>query len=157
MIREKVERTCSRLLEVQKGGNPIDLQLFFSCMTTDVITEYAFPRCFDLLSSRHLCPAWRNTFAKCLRNIQWLKHFPYLWDVLRSSPGRILARLSPDLKVTQDWESGNKKLIMDIVNSYDPLSVKKEGPHGTIFTSSSLAIYHRKRRVITVSDRRGLR
>lgn len=133
MIREKIEKTCSRLSEVKATGSPIDLRLLFSCMTTDVITEYAFPHCFDLLSTPDLCPAWRNTFAKGLRNIQWLKHLPFLWSVLRSIPGGMLVRLSPDMKVTQDWETGNKKVIRDIVDSYDTSSVKKEGSHRTIF------------------------
>ncbi|KAL9622284.1 MAG: hypothetical protein Q9160_003295 [Pyrenula sp. 1 TL-2023] len=133
MIREKVEKTCFRLSEVKTTRTPVDLRLLFSCMTTDVITEYAFPRCFDLLSTPDLCPAWRNTFAKGLRNIQWLKHFPFLWDVLRSRLGGMLARLSPDMRITQDWETGNQKLIKDIVKSYDPSSMKKEGSHPTIF------------------------
>ena len=132
MIREKVERTCSRLSNAKATQTVIDLRLLFSCMTTDIVTEYAFPHCFELLSTPDLSPAWRNTFAEGLRNFQWFKHFPFLWNVLRSIPDDLLVKLSPEMKVTQEWENGNKKLVKEIVDSYDP-SAKRDRSHLTIF------------------------
>ena len=126
MIREKVEKTCARLQECKKIGTPLDLRLLFSCMTTDIITDYAFPHCFNLLDTPDLSPAWRNTFAEGLRNFQWFKHFPSLWKVLRAIPDDILLKLSPEMKVTQDWENGNKKLVKEIVDSYDPYNKRTD-------------------------------
>ncbi|KAF7509483.1 hypothetical protein GJ744_008046 [Endocarpon pusillum] len=132
MLQEKVERVCIRLTEAQRSGQPIDLRLLFSCMTTDIITEYAFPNCFDLLSTPDLSPAWRNTFSQGLRNFHWFKHYPFLWRVLRSIPDKLLLRLSPEMKITQDWERGNQKLVRDIINSHDP-NQKPSERHPTIF------------------------
>jgi hypothetical protein len=120
MLREKVEKVCIRLTEVQKSEQPMDLRLLFSCMTTDIITEYAFPHYFNLLSTPDLSPAWRNTFSEGLRNFRWFKHYPSLWRVLWSIPDKLLIRLSPEMKVTLDWERGNQKLVREIVDSYDP-------------------------------------
>ena len=131
MIRGKVEKTCSRLEEFKRSAQPVDLRLLFSCMTTDIITDYAFPQCFNLLDTVDLSPAWRNTFAEGLRNFQWFKHFPSLWKVLRSIPEDLLVKLSPEMKVTLDWENGNKKLVKGIVNSYDPYDRRTD--HPTIF------------------------
>jgi len=74
----KVNKTCERLQEVKESGSQIDLRLLFSCMTTDIITSYAFRNCFDLLSTPDLSPSWRKTFTEGLRNFQWFKHFPSL-------------------------------------------------------------------------------
>lgn len=131
MITEKVEKTCSRLEEHKKSQSPIDLRLLFSCMTTDIITAYVFPHCFDLLSTSDLSPAWRNTFTEGLRNFQWFKHFPGLWFVLRSIPDKVLLKMSPEMAVTQKWERNNQKLVKDIVDNYAPDA--KHSDHPTIF------------------------
>lgn len=131
MILDKVEKTSSRLDQFKKSQIPVDLRLLFSCMTTDIITEYAFPHCFNLLDTPDLAPAWRNTFAEGLRNFQWFKHYPVLWKFLRSIPDHVLLKLSPEMKVTQDWERGNQKLVKDIVDSYNPH--EKRAGHPTIF------------------------
>lgn len=132
MLQEKVEKVCSRLTGFEKSKQPVDLRLLFSCMTTDVITEYAFPHCFDLLSTPDLSPAWRDTFANGLRNYHWFKHFPSLWIVLRSIPHPILKWLSPGMTITLEWERGNQKLVKGIVDSYDPTEKPAES-HPTIF------------------------
>ena len=131
-LREKVFKVCERLAGFQKSKQPIDLRLLFSCMTTDIVSEYAFPHCFDLLSTDDLSPAWRKTFAEGLRNFQWFKHYPFLWHVLRSIPYHVLTTLSPEMKITLDWERGNQALVRDIVNSHDP-NKKPSETHPTIF------------------------
>lgn len=130
-LQRIVIKVCSRLSEFENSKQPVDLRLLFSCMTTDIITEYAFPHCFNLLSTPDLSPAWRNTFAEGLRNFHVFKHAPFLWHILRSIPPNILTRLNPQMKVTLDWETGNKKLVRDIIESYDPADKRAE--HPTIF------------------------
>lgn len=132
MLKDKVDKVCTRLTEFQKIKQPIDLRLLFSCMTTDIITEYAFPHCFDLLSSPDLAPEWRETFASGLRNFQWFKHYPFLWQVIRSIPDKAMTWLSPDMKITIDWERGNQKLVREIVDSHDPHQKPSE-KYPTIF------------------------
>jgi cytochrome P450 len=128
---EKVEKTCSRLQQFKDRKTPVDLRLLFSCMTTDIITDYAFPNCFDLLSSPDLAPDWRNVITEGLRNFQWFKHFPSLWNVLRSIPDDMLLKMSPQMAVTQNWERTNQKLVREIVDTFDPM--RKNEKHVTIF------------------------
>lgn len=132
MLQEKVDKVCSRLTEFQKSKQPVDLRLLFSCMTTDIITDYAFPHCFNLLLTPDLSPAWRNTFAQGLRNFQWFKHFPFLWSVVRSIPYKMMTWLSPEMTITLDWERGNQNLVREIVEAYDP-NIKSTTNHPTIF------------------------
>ncbi|KAF2652803.1 cytochrome P450 [Lophiostoma macrostomum CBS 122681] len=128
---EKVTKTCNRLEEFKRNKTPVDLRLLFSCLTTDIITEYAFPHCFNLLSTPDLAPAWRDTFAEGLRNFQWFKHFPSLWNLLRSIPDSVLLKMAPQMAITQEWERGNQKLVQEIVDSFDP--AKKSNSNITIF------------------------
>lgn len=130
-IVAKVEKTCQRLQQFQRSRTPVDLRLLFSCMTTDIITDYAFPDCFDLLSTPDLAPAWRSTFAEGLRNFQWFKHFPSLWSILRSIPDNMLLAMSPQMAITQKWERGNQKLVREIVNTFG--TIPRNDKHTTIF------------------------
>ena len=120
MLVGKVNKTCGRLSEFKESKTPVDLRLLFSCMTTDIITEYAFPQCFDLLSTPDLSPTWRNTFAEGLRSFQWFKHFPFLWSVLRSIPDPVFLKMAPQMAITKNWERSNQNLVRDIMNTFDP-------------------------------------
>jgi cytochrome P450 len=125
ILVEKVNKVCSRLQEWKENKTPMDLRLLFSCMTTDIITEYCFPSCFDLLSTPDLAPDWRNSFAEGLRNFQWFKHYPSLWNVLRSIPYTMLVMMAPQMAITANWERSNQKLVRDIVDTFDPKDKKE--------------------------------
>lgn len=126
IIIDKVKLTCDRLEGFKVSKTPVDLRLLFSCMTTDIVTHYAFPNCFGLLADPDLAPAWRQTFADGLRNFQWFKHFPGLWQVLRSIPDRMLLKMAPQMAITQNWERSNQKLVKEIVETFEPHSYSKE-------------------------------
>lgn len=130
-IVEKVNLMCGRLQGFRASKTPVDLRLLFSCYTTDVITQYAFPNCFGLLADPDLAPAWRQTFADGLRNFQWFKHFPSLWNVLRSIPDKLLVRMAPQMAITQNWERTNQKLVKNIVDNFD--AREKTKGHFTMF------------------------
>ena len=100
-------------------------------MTTDIITDYAFPHCFNLLDTPELAPDWRITFANGLRNFQLFKHFPFLWRVPRSIPDSLLLNMAPRMAIIMEWENGNQKLVREMVETFDPN--KKNGNHVTIF------------------------
>jgi hypothetical protein len=140
---EKVNQTCNRLQGFKDSKTPVDLRLLFSCMTTDIITHYAFPSCFNLLADPDLAPAWRDTFADGLRNFQWFKHFPALWNVLRSIPDKMLLKMAPQMAITQNWERSNQKLVREIVDTFDPQN--KNDNHVTNYW---LAIWLSMRRVM---------
>jgi cytochrome P450 len=119
VIVDKVNQACERLEGFKASKTPVDLRLLFSCMTTDIVTHYAFPNCFGLLADPDLAPAWRQTFADGLRNFQWFKHFPGLWSVLRSIPDKMLLKMAPQMAITQNWERSNQKLVKEIVDTFD--------------------------------------
>jgi cytochrome P450 len=119
VIVDKVNQACERMEGFKASKTPVDLRLLFSCMTTDIVTHYAFPNCFGLLADPDLAPAWRQTFADGLRNFQWFKHFPGLWNVLRSIPDKMLLKMAPQMAITQNWERSNQKLVKEIVDTFD--------------------------------------
>ncbi|TVY73237.1 Cytochrome P450 monooxygenase sdnE [Lachnellula suecica] len=122
MIRSKVDKVCEHLDRLRASSDVLDLRQLFPCLTADVVTEYLFPESFDFLSTPDLAPGWRKTLDQNLRGSNILKHYPFLWSVMRSIPDSILLSLAPSLKDTIKWERNNQRVSKDIVDTYKPNS-----------------------------------
>lgn len=61
--------------------------------------------------------------------MQW---FPSLCNVVRSIPGSLLLKLSPEMAVTKEWEDRNKMLVREIVEKFNPMH-KENKTHRNIF------------------------
>lgn len=103
LIRNKVEKLCSRITEFQGTKQPIDLSLAFRCLTTDVVTQYALSKSYALLDTPDFSPAWfravleSGEFALVGKHFWWLVscwfraisarfvQYPDLQDLLKHS------------------------------------------------------------------------
>ena len=108
-LRGRVELLCDRLDQHRRSEELVDLQLLFTCFATDVLTAYALPQSFDLLSTPDLCPTWSKALSIWVQSYHWFKYCPYLWHVVRAAPARILTalfadpRIAFDLQHIRDW------------------------------------------------------
>ena len=109
----------------------LNLRNLFTCLTTDIITEYALARSYDLLSTPDLSPKWRQTFESGLRKVHCFKHFPWLWRIVHSVPDRLITAVSPDFQLTLDFERDNQKQVREVMTGDRFSSGKLE--HPTIF------------------------
>ena len=125
MISEKVGKACSRLESSRSSGKAMDLRLLFTCLTTDIISEFTFVECFNLLDTEDLAPAWRKLFSEGARSFQWFKHFPSLWPIFRSIPDQVIAALIPSMESARKFERTAQKLMKESINNFEP-SLKKE-------------------------------
>ncbi len=78
MIRNKVETLCSRITELKGTKQPIDLSLAFRCLTTDIVTQYALSKSYDLLGTPEFSPAWFRAVLEAGEFALIGKHFPWL-------------------------------------------------------------------------------
>lgn len=121
----KVEKVCGRLAEFYSPKTtmrprPVNIRHLILCMTTDTLTEYAFPFCFDVLEDPELAPHFHQMLEQALRKMQWFKHFPILWDLMRlKAVSSLIGRLVPGFAMTQKFEDKNKKIIKDVIKYYD--------------------------------------
>ncbi len=49
VVQSKAEKLCLRLTDALVAGRPLDLHHGFRAVSVDVITDYAFDNCYDLL------------------------------------------------------------------------------------------------------------
>jgi cytochrome P450 len=131
LIKEKVEKACERLSEFKARKEVLDLRLLCAAMTTDIITTYSYPHCFDMLDDPELCPAWRSTFEAGLENYHIMKHYTIMWTLIRILPSKILHMLQPNLELLANIEKRNEEQIKEIMRTFSEKNVETDNP--TIF------------------------
>ena len=128
-IQRIIDRLCFRLEEFNLSKRVLDLRLLFTCLAMDVVTECALARCKNLLMTEDLAPRWFSFFTMWMSNYHVFKHFPIIWNIVRSFPERFLGWVSPDMGMILDFQNDIKDQIRHIINHPD----YKPGQHQTIF------------------------
>ena len=129
ILRQFIRKMCSRLEEFKNQHEVVDLRLLFTCLATDVITEYSLGECKNLLSTPDLSPQWRATFNTWLLNSHIFKHFPPVWWLMNNTPDSWVTWMIPDMQMVVDLQSNNRKQIDEIIGNED---IHKPN-HPTIF------------------------
>ena len=97
VVRDKVETLCTRFQNAQETQQPIDLRLAFKCLATDVITEYALGKSYDLLNTADLSKDWFKAQQDAGQFTLFAKHFPWLIPLLRRLPVCFVASLNTEM------------------------------------------------------------
>ena len=99
-IQNCVSTLMRRLGEHRLDGKVVDLSNAYRCLSSDVITEYAFPRSRFTLES----PDFDAGVHRALRNSTyiaiWHRHIPIIFPILRDWPRWIIAKLDPGPSLT---------------------------------------------------------
>ena len=85
-IHGVVAKLCRRLADEGAAGRPVDLVMAFSCLTTDVVTDFAFSRSSNFLDSPTFAPNFHEAILGGTRMGVWARHWPVIYPILRSIP-----------------------------------------------------------------------
>ncbi|KAI9747366.1 MAG: hypothetical protein M1835_002130, partial [Candelina submexicana] len=114
VIQDVIEKLCSRLGELRKTGEVVDLNLAYRCFTLDVITEYSFAQCWNLLDS----PDFASDFVHGVRSIPRVRgharFFRGLNDFLDCIPMSVMAKISEVAAFSARWGKRMEKQIVEI-------------------------------------------
>jgi len=96
VVREKVDKLCALISRKFAAGQPVDLHHAFRAVSIDVITDYGFNKCYNLLDA----PDLGRQFFLMVRGIGpalWIfQQFPWL-SVMNNLPPWMLMKMSPPL------------------------------------------------------------
>ena len=90
LIQSKVQQLCSQVETYAGSGKPVSISMAFSCMTTDIVTEYAFTRTYKFLDSKDFEPNFHRAIMAATEMGPAVKHFPWMLTVLSSIPELVL-------------------------------------------------------------------
>jgi hypothetical protein len=80
------------------------IRLAYQCLTTDIITLYAFNKNAGFLDTLDFSPRWFETIKATAETGHLIKQFPWLLALLAALPDWAISRLSPDIMLILQWK-----------------------------------------------------
>ena len=96
-IQEKVDRFCHRLEAYAGKNEPLNLSAAYMSLTMDVITHYAYGEPLGLLDLPDFGARWREMIKMSLECMPFVRHFPWLMDVLEKVPYTVALKCSASI------------------------------------------------------------
>lgn len=132
VVTDKIEKLCRLLSDHQREGSVVNMYDCYRALTTDVITEYAFPTNWDFLHRPDLGKLWFKNVEGATEAAPLLRHFPWITPVMDRLPEWLALTLVPDLKFQYETEDVLEKDIKAIMDA-GPNVTEAEKQHPTIF------------------------
>lgn len=132
VVTDKIEKLCRLLSDHQREGTAVNMYDCYRALTTDVITEYAFPTNWDFLHRPDLGKLWFKNVEGATEAAPLLRHFPWITPVMDRLPEWLALTLVPDLKFQYETEDVLEKDIKAIMDA-GPNVTEAEKQHPTIF------------------------
>jgi hypothetical protein len=88
-IHDKIQKLCDQIESHAGSEKPIDLTMAFSCLTTDIITEYAFGQSYNFLDSSTFEPNLRPAIFASLEKGPLFKQLPFIITLMQSLPAYV--------------------------------------------------------------------
>lgn len=105
LIQAVLDKLCKRLGEYQRAGKTAVMTPAFACVTTDVISEYSFPKGYNLLDRAEFDSEHYEAWMSLSRVGHLLKQFGWLYPLVDSLPIWVTKLTSPEMYLvlqTQD-------------------------------------------------------
>ena len=97
VVQSKVQKLCRRLSEALRAGKPMDLHHGFRAVSVDVITDYAFDNCFNLLDGPNLGADFFNLLRGMVPAFWIFQQFPFMQKLSTTLPPWLLIKMSPEM------------------------------------------------------------
>lgn len=114
MIHTAVEKLCAQLDGHADTGNPIKLNNAFSCMTTDVVTEYAFAKSYNFLDSATFEPNFHRAIIAGSDMGPWIKQFPMLIALMNRLPKWLVTKINPEAAIYVQFQEDIRRQIREV-------------------------------------------
>ncbi|RDL42235.1 uncharacterized protein BP5553_02214 [Venustampulla echinocandica] len=116
LMQELVDRICGRLTEEYQGkGKALILNDVYGCLSGDVITNLAFARSYDLLSTEH----WESPFTIAVNNLirdsHTMTHFSWIIPFMNLFPDKLIMAISDNARPIVQFRQEMEQQIRDIL------------------------------------------
>ena len=95
VVWEKVNRLCSKVAENGADGNVIALDRAYCAFSGDIITEFAFAKCYNHLDSPGFEETFHDFFQAAGASSLIMMHFPWLQDLMKLMPEWFVLKAQP--------------------------------------------------------------
>lgn len=106
LVVATVQKLCAQIDNYAGIGKPVELAAAFSCMTTDIVTDYAFGKSYHFLNSPTFAPNLRSAILKGGAMGPLVKQFPWFLRLVKAIPVYVISQTSLLLWTPSDTTSG---------------------------------------------------
>ena len=110
LVRDTVNKLTNALSTHKGTGKPVTVTSAYSGFATDIISEYAFARNFNLLDDHTFSNTMSEAFSKGRAGLHWAAHFPILFQILIRLPKYVL------LALCDCWVSDDTRFLSSKIN-----------------------------------------
>jgi cytochrome P450 len=97
VIRNKLDILCDKLENCRRNQEVVCLDVAFTALTTDIITQYAFGISYGFLEAAEFNPGWLKLLQGASEQSILTKHMPWLVDGLRRIPIAWVVKIKPQV------------------------------------------------------------
>ncbi|KAL4998500.1 cytochrome P450 [Aspergillus recurvatus] len=119
IIDSAIGKLCTQLESFSGSQRPVKMNMAFSCMTTDVVTEYAFAKSYNFLDSPTFEPNFHRAIVAGSDMGPWIKQFPFLMTLMNVLPKWILTRINPEAAVYVQFQEDIRRQIREVRSQID--------------------------------------
>ena len=101
-IQSVLDLMLSRLENIRGTGKVINLLGLYTCLTGDIISQYAFAHPHGLLDDPDFSPHWYRIMMSITRNTHLLKQFGFLMPLVMATPEWLSKSTIPGMKMLID-------------------------------------------------------
>lgn len=117
VIQAQVQKLCHRIIEFAIDDKPIPISLGFSCLTTDIITEYVMTQSFHYLDAPDWLPQWTKTLQSTAEVGMMAKQLPGIVPLLKSLPESWIEAMDPGMALFFRFTKGCQEQIKEIIQN----------------------------------------
>ncbi|KAK1976428.1 oxoglutarate/iron-dependent oxygenase [Colletotrichum cereale] len=111
IIHNAIDKLISQLQTHEGSGKPVTMTMAFSCMTTDVVTEYAFAKSYDFLGSPTFEPNFHRAIIAGTDMGSWFKQFPWLVTWMNRLPQSVVMWINPEAAIYVQFQEDIRRQI----------------------------------------------
>ncbi|KAI6091573.1 putative cytochrome P450 [Hypoxylon rubiginosum] len=134
-IHDKIDKLYHQLCTHMGDEAPVELNMAFSCFTTDVVTTYAFAKCYDFLDDASFQSNFHEPIVAGTNLGPYIKQFPFIYPLMRCLPDSWVTALNPEMGIFLQFQRDVKAQIREIQNQKGTGKerAKDHNLHATIF------------------------
>ncbi|RAH67304.1 cytochrome P450 [Aspergillus aculeatinus CBS 121060] len=105
LIREKIDRLCAYLESCIERKKIVNVPSAAMGLTVEIISCYAYGDSYACLDDDVLGTEWKNTITAANEEAAFLRHFPWVHDLVQLFPAGLITFLRPSLGLLMRWQS----------------------------------------------------
>lgn len=127
LIKQLVNKLCSRLEEFAIGGKIAPLSLGYTCLTTDLITSFVMDRSFGYLDAPDWHPYWGQTLREASELAMVTRQITWILPILKSFPQSWIEALNPGLTLFYTLARRCQERIDELLKERSTLEFHQKG------------------------------